>query len=560
MPSAAASVRSDQLPSLLIMTGPNAGRRLVMNRVSLLFGSHPACDVKISGDGIADMHCLLIRTSQGLLLRDCKSPTGTMLNGMAIGESPLRDQDTFQIGSFQFKASLPATPTVEAAMSGTSVSPAAAPTNGAVPNLERLQRSRQRLVRLAWRRRTQALVTARRLAELERRLAVLESQDEGERITELQAMEKRLDSLRRDLERREMQLKDAEHDLAVKMTEVQRERERYSAASRNAAPVELANARRELERIKQHIKKLSEEEAKLLENMSTFRKIEAEERAKLEQVQAQLARQQARLTPEDLAIEAHADYYRQQVMYLQHEIGIRQQELAQWQARIDERQQALRELEEELNRTRAERERENEAWEAERAVQLEAFNRQRAEAKELAEEKKKFLAERAKQLEELAQKQAELDKKLESFKEVEEGIARQRKAIQEETETWIEQRQAYLAEMAERQQEIETIRVHLQELKAEEHKLVLSNAEWLEHAERERKRLQEELEQIRAEARKQGQAEIEATLTLLRQKRQDLEEGLRQFRSQAELLWENFLSALRMETTQLVNDLDLPKT
>lgn len=558
MPSAGVSVRSDQLPSLLIMTGPNAGRRLVMNRVSLLFGSHPACDVKISGEGVADMHCLLIRTSQGLLLRDCKSPTGTMLNGMAIGESPLRDQDTFQIGSFQFKASLPATPTVEAAMSGTSTSPPAAPTNGAVPNLERLQRSRQRLVRLAWRRRTQALVTARRLAELERRLAVLENQNEGERITELQAMEKRLDSLRRELERREIQLKDAEHDLAVKMTEVQRERERYSAASRNAAPVELANARRELERIKQHIKKLSEEEAKLLENMSTFRKIEAEERAKLDQVQALLARQHARLTPEDLAIEAHADYYRQQVMYLQHEIGVRQQELAQWQARIDERQQALRDLEDELNRTRAERERENEAWEAERAVQLEAFNRQRAEAKELAEEKKQFLAERAKQLEELAHKQAELDKRLADLKEVEEGIARQRRAIQEETETWIEQRQAYLAEMAERQQEIETIRVHLQELKAEEHKLVLSNAEWLEHAERERKRLQEELEQIRAEARKQGQAEIETTLTLLRQKRLDLEEGLRQFRSQAELLWENFLTSLRVEATQLVKELDLP--
>jgi len=553
-------VRPEALPSLLIMTGPNAGRKLVMNRVSLLFGSHPACDVKISGEGVADMHCLLVRTDAGLLLRDCKSPAGTLLNGMAIGESPLRDQDTFQIGTFQFRASLPKPTSVEAPMnSAQPTSAASAPANGAVPSMERLKRSRERLAKLAWRRRTQALVSSRRLAELERRLQILEAKDGPDQALELQAMEKRLDSLRRDLERREMQLKDAEHDLAVKMTEVQRERERYSAASRNAAPVELANARKELDRIKQHIKKLSDEEAKLLENMSTFRKIEAEERAKLEQVQALLARQQARLTPEDLALEAHADYYRQQVVYLQHEIAVRQQELAQCQARIDERNQTLRDLEEELNKTRAERERENEAWEAERAVQLEAFNRQRAEAKDLAEEKKQFLAERAKQLEELALKQAELDKKIASVKEMEEGIARQRKAIQEETETWIEQRQAYLAEMAERQEEIETIRVHLRELKAEEHKLVLSNAEWVEHAERERQRLQQELAQIRADAVKQGQAEIEATLKLLREKRTELEEAMRQFRHQAEQHWENFLSALRLEANQLLEEMEPPK-
>lgn len=542
------------------MTGPNAGRKLVMNRVSLLFGSHPACDVKIAGDGVADMHCLLVRTNTGLLLRDCKSPAGTMLNGMAIGESPLRDQDTFQIGAFQFRASLPEPTSVEPPMNPAQPpSASSAPPNGAVPPVERLKRSRERLAKLAWRRRTQAIVSARRLADLERRLQILEGDDGADQNSELQAMEKRLDSLRRDLERREIQLKDAEHDLAVKMTEVQRERDRYSASGRSAPQVELANARKELDRIKQHIKKLGDEEAKLLENMSTFRKIENEERTKLEQVQALLARQHARLTPDDLAIEAHADYYRQQVLYLQHEMAARQQEIAQWQAQVDQRNQVLRDLDEELNKTRTERERENEAWEAERAVQLEAFNRQRAEAKDLAEEKKKFMAERAKQFEELAQKQAELDKKIAGFKEMEDAIARQRKAVQEETETWIEQRQAYLNELAERQQEIDTIRVHLRELKAEEHKLVLSNAEWVEHAERERQRLQQELVQVRADAVKEGQAEIEATLKLLREKRADLEEGLRQFRSQAEQHWENFLSVLRLEANQLVADMEPPK-
>ncbi|HMP03735.1 MAG TPA: FHA domain-containing protein [Gemmatales bacterium] len=563
--TAAPPTRADTLPSLLILTGPNTGRKLVMNRSSLLFGSHAACDVKITGDGIAEMHCLIVQTPKGLLIRDCKSQTGTLLNGMAVAETALRDNDTLQIGTFQFKAQLPepsATDTVKRAAPPVATSPPAASpvlSDGAAQKLQRLARSRQRLAKFAWKRRTQSLVQSRRVAELERRLQVLEESDDDDNKLELHAMEMRLESLRRELERRETALRDGEHELSVKMTEIQRQQERYSSGNRQAPQVELANARRELERVKQHLKKLADEEASLLENMSTFRKIEAEERTKLEHVQAQLTRQQARLTPDDLAIEQHADYYRQQVLYLQHELQVVQQELARRQAQIDEKARALQDIEDDLNRSRAERERENEAWEAERTVQLEAFNRQRAEAKEFAEERKQFMSERAKQIEELAHKQLELDKKQATFAEMEAGISRQRKAVQEETETWIEQRQAYLSEMAERQQEIETIRVHLQELKAEEQKLMLSNAEWLEHADKERERLKEELESIRANAVKEAQAEMEANLALLRQKREDLEDGLRQFRSQAEQLWEGFLNALRVEATGLLNDLDLPK-
>lgn len=537
-------------PVLLVISGPLAHRRLVINRSALLFGSHPACDYKFPDSDVAEMHCLLVKTDQGYLLRDCRTQSGTLVNGVAVAETLLKNNDTIQIGSLQLRASLP------------DASGQVQPHDGSQKENAKLSRRRAHLAQLAWKRRTRCLLLSRQLSSLQERAKELENQllraaqpqsnddvaqDLSKQRQEILDRRNRLEDWRKELDKREAELNALQQHIMEQAARGGRREGRQNS------PAELAHARKELERLKINITRLASEEATLLENISTFRKLEEEQRTSLDAVQKALARQSARLLPDAIKEEQQLDYLRQLRIKESAEFEHVKNMIAAGRMELQKQQDHMTALEDELNRLRNEREQEEEAYKREREIQSAAFNARRQEMHDLAEQKKAFIAERARQLDELAKKDEELARKQAQLLEMEAGLNRQRIAVQQETESWYEQRQALLDEHTEREKEIEQLRDTLKQLRNEETKIEMSIAEWNSHAEGERKALEKEL----AERRANVEAEMEATKRQYMgdwlDKRDDIEEGLRQFRGQAEQAWEEFLTRLRSEAREVLD-------
>ena len=69
-----------------------------------LIGSGDRCDVKISGSGIAELHCALALTPAGLTLRSW-NPEFTLLDGQPTAAAVLSDGREIRIGSEMFRLS-----------------------------------------------------------------------------------------------------------------------------------------------------------------------------------------------------------------------------------------------------------------------------------------------------------------------------------------------------------------------------------------------------------------------------------------------------------------------
>jgi pSer/pThr/pTyr-binding forkhead associated (FHA) protein len=181
-------------PALIVTYGNTAKKHRPLNRSVLVLGRARGCDIGLVAPDVSNLHCVLVRTPEGFLLRDCASRSGTRLNGGAISEAILRDSDILQIGPFSFQVYIPS-----------SWTPPAGPPR-MVERLKRVERSRKKLIRvaLAMRRRAQSRQTStgEGAAELAAHRADLERQEA--------ALRERV----RDCEQRMRQLEQAERDLS----------------------------------------------------------------------------------------------------------------------------------------------------------------------------------------------------------------------------------------------------------------------------------------------------------------------------------------------------------
>jgi two-component system cell cycle response regulator len=77
-------------PSLVVICGPDIGRRIPLALPSLTIGRDAVCDVVVPIDGISRRHCELVQRD-GVRLRDLGSTNGTWLNGRVLepDEEPL---------------------------------------------------------------------------------------------------------------------------------------------------------------------------------------------------------------------------------------------------------------------------------------------------------------------------------------------------------------------------------------------------------------------------------------------------------------------------------------
>jgi FHA domain/B-box zinc finger len=71
--------------------------RLGVNHV----GRDPNCDFPILHSTVSTLHCQLVLTNDGVLIRDCDSTNGTFVNGEPVKEAWLRAGQTLQLGKVE---------------------------------------------------------------------------------------------------------------------------------------------------------------------------------------------------------------------------------------------------------------------------------------------------------------------------------------------------------------------------------------------------------------------------------------------------------------------------
>ena len=89
---------SAETAMLLILEGPNPGKRIYMDHPVLLVGRDEECDVVIVDRQVSRRHASISRQNEQYVLRDLDSKNGTFVNGQEVqGAYTLKDGDEIQI-------------------------------------------------------------------------------------------------------------------------------------------------------------------------------------------------------------------------------------------------------------------------------------------------------------------------------------------------------------------------------------------------------------------------------------------------------------------------------
>jgi hypothetical protein len=94
-------------PALIVTYGQTLTRRRALDKDVMLLGRSPICDLVLSSQEVAPVHCVLARSAGGWRVRDCGGRIGARLNGALISDCLLRDGDMLQVGTFNFELHLP---------------------------------------------------------------------------------------------------------------------------------------------------------------------------------------------------------------------------------------------------------------------------------------------------------------------------------------------------------------------------------------------------------------------------------------------------------------------
>ncbi len=223
-------------PALIVLYGATRKKFRPLEGELTVIGRAPGCDIGLVSPEVAPVHCIIVRVANGWRIRDC-SGRATRVNGKAIQEEPLRNGDTIQVGTFSFEAQLPATL-------------APIPTNHvAGPLVDRLQRSRRRLVQLALGMRQRVRELTQQLeseqSDLERyradlemlehrlRQAVQENQTRQNKLLELEAaLKKRTEEFEQLTQKQQREAQEQitllEKDVIAQRVELKQEAERLA--------------------------------------------------------------------------------------------------------------------------------------------------------------------------------------------------------------------------------------------------------------------------------------------------------------------------------------------
>lgn len=86
---------------LVVLRGPNAGARYLLDRDTTVVGRHPDCEIFLHDVTVSRRHSEIRRDAQDFVLRDLGSLNGSYVNGERVEEQQLYSGDELQIGRFK---------------------------------------------------------------------------------------------------------------------------------------------------------------------------------------------------------------------------------------------------------------------------------------------------------------------------------------------------------------------------------------------------------------------------------------------------------------------------
>lgn len=95
----------DALPGgsalLVVLRGPNAGSRFLLDTEVISAGRHPDSDIFLDDVTVSRRHAEFRRTAGGFVVADVGSLNGTYVNRDRIDEVPLTNGDEVQVGKYR---------------------------------------------------------------------------------------------------------------------------------------------------------------------------------------------------------------------------------------------------------------------------------------------------------------------------------------------------------------------------------------------------------------------------------------------------------------------------
>jgi pSer/pThr/pTyr-binding forkhead associated (FHA) protein len=252
------------IPALVPLHGNGERKPRPLDRDATTIGRARGCDLALEASEVSTVHCIVFRTEDGYHVRDCKSRTGTRVNGDSIRGTPLlRDGDILHVGPFSFELTIPVG-FVDAA----PASPVEA---------QRLRESRRRLADHALRlRRTvrehvRGPVTARE-TELDQEISRLRAKSRtcDVRLADLEAADKELEAEREALRKH---VQEVEITLARRLEEAEQQVrgqwQEFQQRCRDEESRLRAELQQESERMKQQLQPPQVEALASLEKQRT---------------------------------------------------------------------------------------------------------------------------------------------------------------------------------------------------------------------------------------------------------------------------------------------------
>jgi hypothetical protein len=86
---------------LVVVRGPNAGARFLLDRDTTTVGRHPDSEIFLDDVTVSRRHAEFTRTEGGATIRDLGSLNGSYVNGERVEERVLGTGDEVQIGRFK---------------------------------------------------------------------------------------------------------------------------------------------------------------------------------------------------------------------------------------------------------------------------------------------------------------------------------------------------------------------------------------------------------------------------------------------------------------------------
>lgn len=86
---------------LVVLRGPNAGARFLLDADDVSTGRHPDSDIFLDDVTVSRKHAIFRRVGDDFLVRDVGSLNGTYVNRVRIDEATLMTRDEVQIGKFR---------------------------------------------------------------------------------------------------------------------------------------------------------------------------------------------------------------------------------------------------------------------------------------------------------------------------------------------------------------------------------------------------------------------------------------------------------------------------